>query len=109
MLPESKIQVKKKFLAKGDILQNLLSRDIVVINELGIHARSAAKIAELAQKAESKVWLIKGKERADASSIIDVLSLCCSKGTKITLETDKDSDINILDKIIKLIKRGFGE
>jgi phosphocarrier protein len=96
-------------LAKGDILQNLLARDTVVVNELGIHARSAAKIANLAQKAESKVWLVKGKEKADASSIIDILSLCCSKGTKITLEIDKDSDIDILDKIIELIKRGFGE
>ena len=86
-----------------------LSRDVVIINELGLHARSAAGIAKLAQNANSKVWLIRGKERVDASSIIDILSLACSKGSKITLEIDEESDIDILNKIIELIKKGFGE
>ncbi len=86
-----------------------LSRDVVIINELGLHARSAAGIAKLAQNANSKVWLIRGKERVDASSIIDILSLACSKGSKITLEIDEESDIEILNEIIELIKKGFGE
>ena len=86
-----------------------LSRDVVIINELGLHARSAAGIAKLAQNANSKVWLIRGKERVDASSIIDILSLACSKGSKITLKIDEESDIDILNEIIELIKKGFGE
>ncbi len=86
-----------------------LSRDVVIINELGLHARSAAGIAKLAQNANSKVWLIRGKDRVDASSIIDILSLACSKGSKITLEIDEESDIEILNEIIELIKKGFGE
>jgi len=86
-----------------------LSRDALIINELGLHARSAARIAKLAQNANSKVWLIRGKERVDASSVIDILSLACSKGSKITLEIDEESDIDILNKIIELIKKGFGE
>ena len=85
------------------------SRDALIINELGLHARSAARIAKLAQNANSKVWLIRGKERVDASSIIDILSLACSKGSKITLEIDEESDIDILNEIIELIKKGFGE
>ncbi len=86
-----------------------LSRDVVIINELGLHARSAAGIAKLAQNANSKVWLIRGEERVDASSIIDILSLACSKGSKITLEIDEEADIDILNEIIELIKKGFGE
>ena len=86
-----------------------LSRDALIINELGLHARSAAGIAKLAQNANSKVWLIKGKERVDASSVIDILSLACSKGSKITLKIDEESDIEILNEIIELIKKGFGE
>ena len=86
-----------------------LSRDVLIINELGLHARSAAGIAKLAQNANSKVWLIRGKERVDASSVIDILSLACSKGSKITLEIDEESDIDILNEIIELIKKGFGE
>lgn len=90
-------------------MSHKLSRDVVIINELGLHARSAAEIAKLAQNANSKVWLIREKERVDASSIIDILSLGCSKGSKITLKIDEDSDINILNKIIELVKKGFGE
>ncbi|MDO9566968.1 MAG: HPr family phosphocarrier protein [Candidatus Desulfaltia sp.] len=90
-------------------MSHKLSRDVVIINELGLHARSAAQIAKLAQNANSKVWLIREKERVDASSIIDILSLGCSKGSKITLKIDEDSDINILNKIIELVKKGFGE
>ena len=90
-------------------MSRTLSRDVVIINALGLHARSAAGIAKLAQNANSKVWLIRGKERVDASSIIDILSLACSKGSKITLEIAEESDINILNEIIELVKKGFGE
>ncbi|MDI6688321.1 MAG: HPr family phosphocarrier protein [Desulfobacterales bacterium] len=90
-------------------MSHKLSRDVVIINELGLHARSAAEIAKLAQNANSKVWLIMEKERVDASSIIDILSLGCSKGSKITLKIDEDSDVNILNEIVEIVKKGFGE
>ena len=90
-------------------MSHTLSRDVLITNELGLHARSAARIAKLAQNANSKVWLIRRKERVDASSIIDILSLGCSKGSKITLEIDEESDIDILNEIIELVKKGFGE
>lgn len=90
-------------------MSHTLSRNVVIINELGLHARSAAEIAKLAQNANSKVWLIRKKERVDASSIIDILSLGCPKGSRITLEIDEESDINILNKIVELVKKGFGE
>ncbi len=66
-------------------------------------------IAELARKADANVWVIKGQERVDASSIIDILTLGCLKGTEITLQIDHVSDINILKKIIEMFEKGFGE
>jgi phosphocarrier protein HPr len=79
------------------------------VNELGIHARSAACIANLAKNALENVWVIKEGERADAASIIDVLSLACVQGTEILLQVDDISDINILNEISELIEAGFGE
>ena len=79
------------------------------MNELGIHARSAASIANLAKTAFENVWIIKEGEKADASSIIDVLSLACVQGTEILLQVDDKSDINVLNEIYKLIETGFGE
>ena len=46
---------------------------------------------------------------ADASSIIDILTLACGKGTKITIIIEDWADINILDAIVDLVDSGFGE
>lgn len=86
-----------------------LSREVIIVNELGLHARSAGKIAKLAQNAKSTIWLIKDNEKVDASSIIDILTLACAKGSKIMLTVDSKSDIHILNEITALVERGFEE
>lgn len=86
-----------------------LSRDVTITNDLGLHARSAARIAALVDKVKSRVWLIKDGEKADASSIIDILTLACPKGSKITIKIDDKSDTEILNNIVQLIENGFGE
>ena len=86
-----------------------LSRNVIVINELGLHARSAARIAEIARKSNYNVWLIKDKKKVDASSILDILTLESPKGSKITLKIDDKSDIDILNDIVKQFEMGFGE
>ena len=92
-----------------DELSKEYSKEVVIINELGLHARSAAKIAKLAQNAKSTIWLIKDNEKVDASSIIDILTLACAKGSKIMLTVDSKSDIHILNDITALVERGFEE
>ena len=86
-----------------------LSRDVVIVNELGLHARSAAKIAELAQNSKAAIWVKKDAERADASSIVDILTLACEKGSKITLMIEDKADRRILEDIADLVERGFEE
>jgi phosphocarrier protein HPr len=82
---------------------------VVIVNELGLHARSAAKIAELAQNSKAAVWVKKDAEKADASSIVDILTLACEKGSKITLIIEDKADRPILANIANLIETGFGE
>ena len=86
-----------------------LSREVVIVNELGLHARSAARIAELAQNSKAAVWVKKDAEKADASSIVDILTLACGKGSKITLIIEDKADRPILEDIVNLIQTGFGE
>ena len=86
-----------------------MSRDVVIVNELGLHARSAAKIAQLAQQAAAYIWLEKDGEQADASSIIDLLALACPQGTKVTVAISDGRDNNILNALVDLIEKGFGE
>ena len=86
-------------------LEPVLSREVTIVNEFGLHARSAAKIAERANQSTASVWIQKGGEQADASSIVDILTLACEKGTKITIRIESKSDFNILEAITELVKK----
>jgi len=86
-----------------------LLREIEIVNELGLHARAAAKLAEIAQRASSDVWIIKGNEQADASSVVDILTLACPKGSIITVKIENKADMNILEEIARLAATGFNE
>jgi phosphocarrier protein HPr len=85
------------------------SKDATVVNDLGLHARSAAKIAELARGAISKVWVQKNEERVDARSVLDILTLACEKGSKLTIVIDDRADMQTLNRIVELVQNGFGE
>ena len=89
--------------------QTEISKDVVVVNELGMHARSAARISEIAKEARAKIWLQRNNERVDARSIIDILTLACEKGSTVTIVIEDPADLNTLNGIIKLIQDGFGE
>lgn len=82
---------------------------MVIPNELGLHARSAAAIAKLAAGAKSTVTIFKGEQSADAGSVLDLLSLACTHGTEVTIRIEETSDREVLDKIVALIQDGFGE
>ena len=84
-------------------------RDVTIVNELGLHARSAARIAGIAQKAKAAVWIKRGDEKVDASSIMDILTLACEKGTRISIIVEDPSDIDILNAVAELVDSGFGE
>ncbi len=91
-------------------LNKVISKDVMVVNELGFHARAAAQIAKIAQNASSRVWLIKdNNEKVDASSVIDILTLACSKGTRVTISVEDQSDHDLLVDIVNLVENGFGE
>jgi phosphocarrier protein HPr len=86
-----------------------VSRVATIRNKLGLHARSAAQIAEIARNSEANIWIMKGSRKADASSIMDILTLECAQGTKITIVIEDDADAGILETIFNLVDSGFGE
>ena len=89
--------------------QNELIRKLTIVNELGLHARSAAKIAEVAQNAKHKVWVRYDGEQVDAASIIDILTLGAACGSEIEIEIENAEDTSILNAIANLVQTGFGE
>ena len=90
-----------------EVLQ--LQKVTYIKNDLGLHARSAAQIAAIAQTSKGSVWVMKDDEKADASNIMDILTLVCEKGTKIRIIIEDAADTHILNAIVDLVDNGFGE
>jgi len=86
-----------------------LNRKVVIINELGLHARAAGRIAKLAEQASSNVYIGKDGEEVDATSIVDVIALYCPHGSELTVRITDPGDMKILNEIARLIETGFGE
>ena len=89
--------------------EQILHKTVFIKNELGLHARSAAQIAKIAMKSSGNVWVMKSEEKADASSIMDILTLECGKGTEIRIIIEDPGDTDILNAIVDLVDNGFGE
>ncbi len=85
------------------------SRTLRIVNELGLHARSAAKLAKLAGEASGGVWILKNGNSADATSILDILTLACPKDAEITVSIEDEVDMKTLERIAALVRSGFGE
>lgn len=85
------------------------TRTLRIVNELGLHARSAAQLAKLAGQARGRVWIMKNGQTADATSMLDMLTLACPKGSEVTVGVDDQSDLPVLEQMAVLIRRGFGE
>jgi phosphocarrier protein HPr len=86
-----------------------LWRNVTILNELGLHARSAAKLAKLAQQAAGAVWLQAGSERIDAKQILDILTLAAAKGDRVQIGVETPADLAVLENIEALFADGFGE
>ncbi len=90
-------------------LQEALSARVCIRNEFGLHARPAARIAEIARTAKRKVWIVRDDEKVDASSIIDLLTLAAFMGAELTLHIEDPMDRDVMERIVTLIENGFGE
>jgi len=86
-----------------------LTRKVIIPNELGLHARAAAKIARLAERARSKVYIVKDGQEVDATSILDVIALYCPYGVEVVVKITDTGDVKVLNHIVRLIETGFGE
>ncbi len=80
-----------------------------IINELGLHARAAARLVKLAAEFEAEVELEKDGQRANAKSIMGVLLLCGQRGSKITIIATGADAAEAVEQMGALISDRFGE
>lgn len=80
-----------------------------IINELGLHARAATKLVQLASRFPCDVVLSHGEQNANAKSVMGVLLLCGSKGTVVDVTATGERAQECVDAIGRLISERFGE
>jgi len=84
-------------------------RETEIINKLGLHARAAAKLTQLAAKYQCEVSLARNGRKVNAKSIMGVMMLAAGKGSRVVLETDGPDENEAMDAIVALIADYFGE
>jgi phosphotransferase system HPr (HPr) family protein len=80
-----------------------VAREVMVQNELGMHARPAAEFARKANSFRSELWLVRDGARFSATSVIDILRANLERGAKLTLEahgTDAEEAVAALEKVL---------
>lgn len=80
-----------------------------IINKRGLHARASAKVVEAAARFKSQMFLIKGDEKVDAESILDLMTLGAPLGTEIEVEAVGEDADEALSAMLALIEAKFGE
>ncbi len=87
----------------------MVSKDITIINKLGMHARAAAKFVNLASNFASEVELEKGNRKVNGKSIMGVMMLAASKGSIVTVYARGKDEQEALRELEALVERRFGE
>ena len=87
----------------------MISKEITITNSVGLHARPATYFIQKANTYKSSVWVECGERRANAKSLLGVLSLGISKGSKITIIADGADEQEALDGLAALALSGFND
>ena len=84
-------------------------KSVLIQNESGVHARAATKLVQTAAKFPCDVTISKDAHEVNGKSIMGVLMLVASKGTKVTIRAKGERAQEAVDAIAALIDDKFGE
>lgn len=87
----------------------MFSKEVVVQNQVGLHARPATFFIQKANEFKSSVWVQKDERKVNAKSLLGVLSLGITKGTAIKIEADGSDEEAAVDTLADLIDSNFAE
>lgn len=81
----------------------MLSRDITIVNDVGLHARPATFFIQKANSYKASIWIEKEDRRVNAKSLLGVLSMGIVKGTVVTVIAAGEDEAEAIDGLEKLI------
>jgi phosphocarrier protein NPr len=86
-----------------------ISRTVTIVNKLGLHARAATKLAQLAQQFEASVTIQQADKKANADSVMALLMLASNQGKEVTVTADGKDEESAVSAICDLISNKFDE
>lgn len=85
----------------------MYSKEVVVQNQVGLHARPATFFIQRANEFKAGIWIVNDERKANAKSLLGVLSLGITRGTKITIVADGSDQEEAVDSLVDLISSNF--
>jgi len=94
------------------MLMSKVSRQVVIRNRLGLHARPAMQFVDLANKFEATIKVHKGGDEpveADGKSVMQMIILAATEGTPLRIDAEGPDAHQAVDELARLVESGFGE
>ena len=87
----------------------MISKELEIINKLGLHARASTKLTQTASKFASEIWIERNGRRVNAKSIMGVMMLAAAKGAIVKIEASGADEGPATEALTALIEDYFGE
>lgn len=87
----------------------MMTRECVIRNRLGLHARAAAKFVHTATRYSSQIRISRAGRTMDGKSIMGILLLAAAAGTTVVITADGADEADAVDALCRLVEGGFGE
>ena len=87
----------------------MISKEIVVQNQVGLHARPATFFIQKANEFTSSIWIAKDERKVNAKSLLGVLSLGITRGTSVNITADGADEEAAIDALTSLVASNFAE
>ncbi len=87
----------------------MITRPILIVNRLGLHARAAAKFVTCANGYASEIHLERNGQRVNGKSIMGVMMLAAGKGSQLILSAAGEDEADAIDALESLVGQRFGE
>ncbi len=84
-------------------------KDVMVQNQVGLHARPATFFIQKANEFKSSIWIEKEERRVNAKSLLGILSLGIVGGTQIRIIADGVDEEAAVSGLVELVESGFAE
>jgi len=85
----------------------MVSVDLKIVNEMGMHARPSASFAKIANKHKSSVFVEKDGELVNGKSILGLMMLGAANGTKLKITAEGPDAQETIDELKELVEGGF--